>query len=196
MPSRAPVESGSPSPRDKDRERGSPKFGRESSTLRRKCCRISDLLPMTPWLAPRRRPPTSSPPPDQAKPTSASVAPTDRDDGARAEITKKESATSSAAVAPSRRRERVALLTDLHRRPELGICQQQSAKKNWRRRRPATSPSCRQPRARVTTAKAVNADASLRDLSAEDQKTAIARARENFKTVKSETTLPKVPQSK
>ena len=140
--------------------------------------------------------PAPSPPPDQAKPTSASVAPTDRDDGARAEITKKELATSSAAVAPSRRRERVALLTDLHRRPELGICQQQSAKKNWRRRRPATSPSCRQPRARVTTAKAVNADASLRDLSAEDQKTAIARAHENFKTVKSETTLPKVPQSK
>jgi hypothetical protein len=40
-------------------------------------------------------------------------------------------------------------------------------------------------------------DASFRDLSADDQKAAIARAREILKTVKSETTsLPKPPESK
>jgi hypothetical protein len=39
-------------------------------------------------------------------------------------------------------------------------------------------------------------DASFRDLSAVDQKTAIARAHEILKTVKSETTPPKVPEPK
>ena len=39
-------------------------------------------------------------------------------------------------------------------------------------------------------------DASFRDLSADDQKAAITRAREILKAVKSETTLPKVPESK
>ncbi len=39
-------------------------------------------------------------------------------------------------------------------------------------------------------------DASFRDLSPDDQKAAITRAREILKTVKSETTLPKVPELK
>jgi TPR repeat protein len=39
-------------------------------------------------------------------------------------------------------------------------------------------------------------DASFRDLSADDQKAAITRAREILKTVKSETTLPEPPESK
>jgi TPR repeat protein len=39
-------------------------------------------------------------------------------------------------------------------------------------------------------------DASFRDLSADDQKTAIARAREILKTARSETTQPKPPESK
>jgi hypothetical protein len=39
-------------------------------------------------------------------------------------------------------------------------------------------------------------DASFRDLSAVDQKIAIAHAHEILKTVKSETTPPKVPESK
>jgi hypothetical protein len=39
-------------------------------------------------------------------------------------------------------------------------------------------------------------NASFRDLSTDDQKAAITRAREILKTVKSETTLAKVPESK
>ena len=39
-------------------------------------------------------------------------------------------------------------------------------------------------------------DASFRDLSTDDQKAAIARAREILKTVRSETTRPKVPETK
>ncbi len=39
-------------------------------------------------------------------------------------------------------------------------------------------------------------DASFRNLSADDKKAAITRAREILKTVKSETTVPKAPESK
>jgi hypothetical protein len=51
VPSRAPVESGSPSPRDKDRERPPENRERERATLQLTLmCRIWRSLPMTPYL--------------------------------------------------------------------------------------------------------------------------------------------------